>query len=184
MNALTKPVSLDDFLAWEERQAQKWEFDGFVARAMTGGTNSHSRIQANLIGLLFAALRGNRCSVHGSELKVRTETSVRYPDALVQCSPLAPEATFTTDPIVVFEILSKSSAALDLGPKSIEYRALPSLKRYVVLHQTVAAAQVFHLDAEGNWSHDFIAAAGAIDLPEVGASIALSDLYAGVEFPA
>jgi hypothetical protein len=43
---------------------------------------------------------------------------------------------------------------------------------------------VFHLDAEANWSHDFIAAAGAIDLPEIGAAIALSDLYAGVEFPA
>ena len=184
MNALTKPMSLDDFLPWEERQEQKWEYDGFAPKARTGGTTSHALIQVNLIGLLFAALRGSRCRVFGSELKVRTQSSIRYPDALIQCSPLAPRSTLTTDPVIVFEILSESSAALDLGPKSIEYRALPSLKRYVVLHQTVAAAQVFHPDAEGNWTHDFIAAAGVIDLPEVGAAIALSDLYAGVEFPA
>lgn len=182
MNALTKPMSLEDFLAWEERQEQKWEYDGFVARAMTGGTSAHALIQTNLVGQLYLGLRGSSCRVYGSELKVLTSSSIRYPDALVLCANIDSRATFTTDATVIFEIVSKSSAVFDLGAKGVEYRTLPSLKRYVVLHQTVAAAEVFQRDGEGEWSHEFVTASGALDMPEIGCAVALADLYDGVQF--
>ena len=54
MNALTKPTSIEDFIAWEDRQELRHEFDGVLLRAITGGTEAHSSIQTNLI----AALRG------------------------------------------------------------------------------------------------------------------------------
>ena len=38
MSALPKPMTIDEFVAWEERQELRYEFDGFAARAMTGGT--------------------------------------------------------------------------------------------------------------------------------------------------
>jgi Uma2 family endonuclease len=182
MSALTKPMTIDEFVAWEERQEQRFEFDGFVARAMTGGTGAHAAIQANLLGLLFGRLRGSTCRAIGSELKVRTETSVRYPDALITCSRIEPKSTFAPDPVVIFEILSQSTARLDLGAKNAEYQTLPSLKRYVVLHQNFAAAEVFHRDAEGEWSYAFLPAEAALDLPEVGISVPMSEIYEGVEF--
>ena len=36
--ALRKPMSLAEFLAWEERQELRYEFDGFRPVAVTGGT--------------------------------------------------------------------------------------------------------------------------------------------------
>jgi hypothetical protein len=47
--ALQKRMSLETFLAWEEQQELRWEFDGFEPVAVTGGTAEHSAIQRNLI---------------------------------------------------------------------------------------------------------------------------------------
>jgi Uma2 family endonuclease len=120
---------LDDFIAWEERQELRYEYDGVAIEAMTGGTVGHGRIQANLVALLHSRLRGGPCFVIGSEVKIRTETSIRYPDAMVLCSPGSSRATATSSPVVVFEILSPSTARKDLGAKNAEYQTLQSLRR-------------------------------------------------------
>ena len=44
-DALAKPMNLESFLAWEERQELRYEFDGFRPIAMTGGTYAHAQIQ-------------------------------------------------------------------------------------------------------------------------------------------
>ena len=85
---LQAPMTLDAFLDWENRQEVKYEFDGFQPVAMTGGTAAHAMIQRNLIGLLHNRLRGHRCQVFGSELKIQAGHSIRYPDAFVVCSPV------------------------------------------------------------------------------------------------
>jgi hypothetical protein len=55
--ALRRPrMSVDEFLAWENRQEERWEFDGFGPRAMVGGTVAHNVI----IGSLSSA-SGNDC---------------------------------------------------------------------------------------------------------------------------
>ncbi len=38
------PITLAEFLAWEERQELRHEFDGFAPVAMTGGTRAHETI--------------------------------------------------------------------------------------------------------------------------------------------
>ena len=184
MTALPKPITLDEFVAWEERQELRYEYDGFVARAMTGGTLAHASIQANLIRVLGNALRGSPCRAYGSELKVRTDTSVRYPDALVTCSRGDPRSTFAPDPVVLFEIVSRSSAGIDLGVKNVEYQTLPSVKRYVVLRQSFAAADVFQRDDDGEWVNEFVSAEGVLAMPEIGVVIPLAEIYEGVEFAA
>lgn len=180
MSALPKPLSVDEFLAWEERQELRYEFDGVAAEAMTGGTAAHARIQANLMGALYERLRGGPCFVLGSELKIRTQTTIRYPDAMVVCAPGDAKATWTNAPTVLFEVLSPSSARKDLGVKNAEYQTLESLRRYVVLHQDVAAAEVFFRDEEGEFAHEFVAAGGVLRMPEVGVEVPLAVFYVGV----
>lgn len=183
MSALPKPMSLDEFLAWEERQEHRYEFDGADIEAMTGGTLNHARIQANVIQALGQRLRGGPCFVIGSELKVKTATSVRFPDAMVICSPSDGLTTWTAEPVVVLEILSPSTARKDLGAKNAEYQTLASLRRYIVLHQNVAAAEVFFRDAEGEWGHEFVGAGGLLNLPEIGAQIQLAACYEDIALP-
>jgi Uma2 family endonuclease len=181
MSALPKPSTLDEFIAWEERQELRYEYDGLDIQALTGGTVARGRIQANLVAALHARLRGGPRFVMGSEVKVRTATSVRYPDAMVVCARADGKATWTSEPVVLFEILSPSTARKDLGAKNAEYQTLSSLRRYVVPHQNVAAAEVFFRDEEGEWGHEFVGAGALLRMPEIGAEIALAACYEGID---
>jgi hypothetical protein len=69
----------------------------------------------------------------------------------------------------------------DFVTKDAEYRATPSVQRYVVLHQTKAAAAVFSRKGE-DWVTDLLTGDGAIlAMPEIGLDIPLADIYLGVE---
>ncbi len=136
-------MTIEAFLAWEARQALRHEFDGFGARAMVGGTAAHSLIQSNLVASLVTRLRGKPCQAHGSHMKLRVAERIRYPDAFVVCTPVAPDATWISEPVVVFEILSPGSSHQDLVDKNAEYRTTGSIQRYVVLEQTHVGALVF-----------------------------------------
>jgi Uma2 family endonuclease len=177
MSALSKPMSLDEFIAWEKGRESRYEYDGAVIEPMTGGTVAHARIQVNLFGALAAAFRGGPFFVVGSLLKVRTPTSIRYPDAAVVFGPSDGKATWVREPTVLFEILSPSTARKDLGAKNAEYQTLPSLRRYVALHQDAAAAEVFFRDEEGEFAHEFVAAGGVLRMPEIGVEFPLALCY-------
>ena len=175
--ALQKPMDVEQFLAWEERQELRFEFDGLRAIARTGGTGAHAAIQVGLLGALGNHLRGKRPRAFGSGLRIKMSGSVRYPDAFVICTPVSPAATFATEPAVIFEILSKSTAREDFGAKHGEYAAIATLQRYVLLQQTHSAAFVFSRTTEG-WDYQFIYGADAIlDMPEIGVAIPLGEIY-------
>ena len=85
--ALTRPWTVERFLAWADRQEGRYEFDGVRPVAMTGGTADHNRITINILAALRSRLRGTPCAAYGPDLGIRTEASrVRYPDALVTCT--------------------------------------------------------------------------------------------------
>ena len=187
-DALTEPMALESFLAWEERQELRYEFDGFRPMAMTGGTYAHAQIQFRLAHALIARL-GAPCRAVGSELKLQTANGIRYPDAFVVCSPVPLNATVAHDPVVIFEILSPSTANDDLGAKKAEYQALPSVQSYIVLQQTHRSAQVFRRVQEktpddeksGEWTFEFVVGPDAtISLPEIGVTLPLAEIYDGI----
>ena len=180
--ALRRPMTLAEFLAWEERQELRYEFDGFQPVAMVGGTVAHSDIQANLITALRTALRGKPCRAHGSHLKIQVAGHIRYPDAFVTCSPLQPSAQVVTEPVVVFEILSPSSARTDMFDKNDDYRAAPSIQRYVVLDQAKPMANVFSRKGE-DWVIETVRATALLAMPEIDVTLSLDDIYEGVAFP-
>jgi Uma2 family endonuclease len=180
--ALQKPWTLDAFLRWEAKQPLRFEFNGFRPIAMTGGTAAHAAIQRNLIIALGVGLRGKPCQPYGSELKIRVgEQSIRYPDAFVVCTQIAPKATVVDEPVVIFEILSESSATSDFVTKKAEYQATPSVKRYVVLQQSSASVVVFSRGS-AEWAPDLLTGGDAmLGMPEIGLQIPFGEIYAGIE---
>jgi Uma2 family endonuclease len=90
-NVLRKPMSIEAFLAWEERQELRWEFDGFEPVVMTGGTNAHEAIGGNLRAVLHTALQGKQCSVRGPTMKIEVAGRIRYP--MLSSSAPPPRAT-------------------------------------------------------------------------------------------
>ncbi len=176
---LRKPMTIADFLAWEERQPVKHEFDGIAVTAMTGVTRAHSAIQGNLLAALIRRLRGKPGRAHGSDLKIEVAGSIRYPDAFVACSDGSPQDRVVRDPVVIFEILSESTASLDHGRKNEEYRDTPSVRRYVILEQDAVRATVFARE-DGRWVGSLHSGAAVLDLPEIDIILPLAELYEGV----
>jgi len=175
-----EPMMPAEFLAWEAQQELKWEFDGFQPVAMVGVTVAHAAVQSNLLTALNNRLRGQRCYSRGSDIKVEIGSKYRYPDAFVSCTRVAPSATFAADPVVIFEILSESTAQTDRTAKLIEYRSLPSVQRYVMLEQNQAVATVI-TRVETGWSLEVLDAAGTLAIPEIDIEVPMAELYDAVE---
>ena len=180
-HALRRPMTAGEFLAWEAKQELKWEFDGFQPVAMTGCTGAHATIQVNLITALRNGLRGKPCRPYGSDLKVQTERGYRYPDAFVTCTPVASDATVVTEPVVIFEVLSRSTHQVDRTIKLAEYQAIPSVRRYVMLEQHQALATVIERKGE-DWTLRLLRPDAVLAMPEIGIEVPLAELYADVAF--
>lgn len=175
-----RTMTPEEFLAWEAKQELRWEFDGFQPVAMTGGTAAHSVIQGNIITALNNRLRGKRCRPYGPDLKVEIGEKYRYPDAFVSCTPVGSASTVVTNPVVIFEVLSESTAKTDRMTKLMEYRSLSSVQRYVMLEQDQAVATVI-ARIETGWSLETLDASGTLAMPEIGVEVAMSELYDGLD---
>lgn len=86
------------------------------------------------------------------------------------------------DPVVVFEVLSPSTASIDRVAKNAEYQATPSIQRYVMLEQDRIAATVFAREGE-RWVGTLLGADATLALPEAAVELPLRDVYAGIELP-
>lgn len=117
--AQRKPWSIAEFLVWEERQGLRYEFDGIQPVAMVGGTAAHNIIVQNLSAPLRERLRGTSCRAFTETVKVEVAGRIRYPDLVVTCTPVAANATVIPAPVVIFEVLSDSTAQ---GPHRKERR--------------------------------------------------------------
>ncbi len=176
-------MTLAEFLDWEELQELRYEFDGSRTTAMTGGTAAHSAIQRNLAISLGGRLRGRPCQFYGNDLKLLLANSVRYPDGFVVCTPLAGAAKAVRDPVVIFEVLSESSARTDMITKNREYAGTQSVRRYVILSQNEIGATVFErMDAD--WVGHLLGEDALLKLPELQIELPLAELYEGVAFDA
>jgi Uma2 family endonuclease len=180
--AVRKPMTLAEFLAWEERQEQRYEFDGSEPVAMAGGSLAHSAIQRNLAMALGSRLRGKPCQFFGSDLKIQVaENHIRYPDGMVVCSHVDRATKVVHDPIVIFEVLSPGTAAKDRIVKAREYQATPSVQRYVMLEQARIGATV-HVRAADGWNVLVLKDGDTLALPEIDLAIPLAEFYEGLTF--
>lgn len=178
---LRNPMTLAEFLEWESKQDLRYEFDGVQPIAMAGGTRAHARIQRNLSLSIGGRLRGKTCEFIGSDLKIEVDGKIRYPDGFVTCSPGDNKSTVVTDPVVIFEILSPSTASKDRIVKSREYQATPSVQRYVMLEQDRIGATVYSR-VDGQWNVQVLLDESILAMPEIGVDIPLAEFYEGIVF--
>ncbi|MBV8242730.1 MAG: Uma2 family endonuclease [Hyphomicrobiales bacterium] len=182
--ALHRPMTLAEFLEWEERQPVRYEFDGVGPVAMVGGTVRHAAVQRNLAIAVGGRLRGKPCQFLGSDLKIQTEEDhARYPDGIVICSPLTGGETIVQAPVVIFEVLSPSTTRTDRFVKAREYQGMPSVQRYVMLEQDSINAVVYARAGDA-WTHEILVSDSILALPEIEVELPLAELYEGIVFEA
>jgi Uma2 family endonuclease len=86
------------------------------------------------------------------------------------------------DPVVVFEVPSVTSEHTDQTIKKLEYQAVPSIRRYILINQTKVMLTVHLRPDEGAWHTTHLAKGAMLELPEIGITIPVDELYEGVTF--
>lgn len=182
------PLTVDDFLAWEATQEEKWELvDGEPvlrrARMEAGGTQRHAMLAANLIAALHPRLRGGPCRALTSDMKVRSDAAVRYPDVTVDCGTEARSLTAQT-PKVLFEVLSPSNSTFQQTRLLADYQAIETVEEIVFISQDAPEAQSWRRVANGWTLHDHQGLEADIPIQTLGFALTMADIYEGAEFDA
>ena len=150
---------------------------------MTGGTYAHDLITFNIRKALDTKLAGKPCRPCGPNVKILTAGKVRYPDALVTCTPTSPNATVIDEPVVVFEVVSEDTARTDRIVKLREYQATRSIQRYIILEQKSIGAAVFTRRGD-DWIATALTEENTLAMPEIGIEVPIVEFYAGLQFSA
>lgn len=183
-----RKMTVDEFFAWQAEQDRNYELvDGvpvLTVKAMTGASSRHDRVTVNVIVTLGSQLRGKPCRPTTSDISVRTIRGTRRPDITIECGTPGPRDMAADEPRVVIEVLSPSTMRFDRFQKVLEYQQHPSIK-VIMLIDTEAPRVTVLRPATPVWSSaDHEGLEDVIDLPEIGATLPLSELYFGVEFGA
>jgi Uma2 family endonuclease len=182
MTAVPKPWSIQDFVEWEEAQPERYEFVDGIVRMMVGGTIGHSLIKANVFRALDRQLDGKPCRALVEGPKVLGDEVAAFPDVVVTCTPHRRAETTVKEPVVVVEVLSRSTRSYDLtGKWTSGYRHLPSLRHALFIEQDKVSVDVYSRDGSGWHVETLETLDGVIELPAIGCRIPLSDVYAETE---
>lgn len=179
----------EDYLIFEREADERHEFlDGEIFQ-LNGANISHSRICVNLAAEIGKALKGKRCEPLSPNMKVRTSTAslFSYPDLTIVCG----EPQFhdrkkdvLTNPQVIFEVLSPSTADYDRTTKFQRYRlGNETLTDYVLVSQNKPFVEHFIKQADGNWIYkSFGAIDDTLNLDTIECQLSLREIYDRIEF--
>ena len=177
--------TLEEFLAWEERQPAKYELVNGEPRLMIGVTQGHDQIVTNVVVALAGKLRGSPCRPRGSDLRVVTGNgNVRYPDVVVDCGPFRREARDVSEPVVILEVLSRTTAWTDLHDKLRDYDATPAVRQYVVIAQDEPKLVVWERDPSDRLviASSLDGLGGALALTPIEVELRMDEIYEGLGF--
>lgn len=193
--AVLKPVkpprlyTLADYLQKEAKSLRKHEYHNGKIVAMPYSRLPHNQISANILVALTIALEKpdkDYIVVGSDQLVYIPELNVGlYPDALVVCEK--PEfyddgQLLLTNPVLVVEVLSKSTRIYDLKGKFDLYKTLPSFREYVLVEQNKISVETRFQVEPNLWRENKETDLNAIvQLESLGISLALKDVYKKVE---
>ena len=187
-NAAIRPaMSAQDFLNWDETQTIRHEFVDGEVFAMAGAEDWHLTVTLNIAMALRQHFAGTSCRtlMLDTKLQVARANSYFYPDVLVTCDA-ADHASrlIKSNPKLVVEVLSPSTAAYDRGDKFAHYRLIDALQEYVVVDIDSRRTDIHRKGADGLWVLHPFEAGQAVHLSSVALDISAEQLFAEVDPPA
>ncbi len=152
--ALAHRITAEEFLAWDAGQTLRHEFVAGEVFAMAGAGDAHVTVALNLAMALRQHLAGTPCRTFISDMKLRVQAADAffYPDVMVTCSASdATSPSSKSEPVLLAEVLSPSTAAYDRGNKFTAYRRITSLREYLLVDPETRRVELYRLGADGLW---------------------------------
>jgi Uma2 family endonuclease len=178
----------EEYLALEEQAEYKSEYHNGEIIPMTGGTTNHNEISGNLYANLKFALKKKPYRVYIADVRlwIPYHSVYTYPDVMViKNEPIYADKSRTTvtNPILITEVLSKSTQNYDQGDKFTYYRSLPSLEEYVLISQNSFHVMQYSKTKDRKWLlTEYNTKDAPIKLISLDIEIELTELYTDVDF--
>ena len=182
-----KPISAEEYLAMEETAEEKHEYYQGEIFVMPGATINHNTIVTNILVEIGQFLKGKPCRVFPSDLKVHMDKNslFTYPDISIVCGGLLTwnnRNDVITNPVVLIEVLSKSTENYDRGEKFKLYRDLPSLKAYILISSREYLVEKLTRQNEHTWTFtELKGMENHLRIESIGLDIDLKEIYRDVD---
>jgi Uma2 family endonuclease len=150
-------MTLAEFTEWEHRQEKKYEFfdgEAFELYAMGGARREHNAVAINIATALKSHLRDTPCRAYVADMQVQVLATGNsfYPDVVVSCEAEAFTAELTfTQPKVIVEVLSPTTANYDRSEKFSQYRQIPTLMEYALIDPAAKSIDIYRRQPSGDW---------------------------------
>lgn len=185
-----KYYTVEEYLSLEETAEYKSEYYKGEIFAMAGGSANHNRIARNVLTALTQAFESKPCEAFGSDMKVgvKKEVYYTYPDVSVVCGEIEFDEDRTdsmTNPTLIVEVLSPSTADYDRNKKFEMYRGRKSLQDYVLIDQDRVLIEYYHKVAVNEWRLKIYEELNeTVNFEAVGVELPIQRIYSRVKFPA
>jgi len=187
-NLAKKYFTAHEYLELEESAEYKSEYYKGEIFAMAGGSINHNQITMNVGSQLTQYQPHHKCRSFATELKLWIEELdfFAYPDLMIICEKpkFYPARTdIILNPLIIIEVLSRSTEAYDRGKKFQFYRSLPSFQEYILIDQYSVHIDQFYMNSQGKWIlTDYNDIKDQLKFSKIDFEIPLEKIYALVDF--
>lgn len=190
VETLTRKYTVEEYLQMEETSAVKHHFIHGEIIPMSGATPIHNLIAGNIITQLNNEVlkKEKEYFVLTSDSKVYIPKlkNFVYPDAVVVCEQIElypGSTTVITNPLLIVEVLSPSTARYDRTDKFFDYKRIPSFKEYMLIEQNMPLVTTSFKKAEHTWEDaEAEGLEASIYLSSIDCTIELRKIYRGIKF--
>lgn len=186
-------LSVEEYLKHESENDTKYEYHNGEIFALAGGSINHGLLCANIYSEIRNELRSkeSNCKPLSSEIKLHVKSnqydSFLYPDTMVICGDLKESesnAHAVKNPVLIVEVLSKSTADYDRGDKFHIYRQIPTLQEYVLIEQDKYVIDIHYKNPQSDlWRITRIEGLDSIiTFQSLDISISMKSLFFDIKF--
>jgi len=169
----------EEYLKSELTSDIKHEFIDGRIYAMAGAGYNHNCIAGNVFRKFGNHLEGNTCTPFMADMKVRLGKDYVYPDVVVDCSKMSGADTYSENPLLIVEVLSRSTRKADATIKLLRYINLPSVQQYVMIESDFVSVQV--LRRYKHWLSEYYFLGDSVTFESIGLTLTVEEIYDRVD---
>jgi Uma2 family endonuclease len=180
-------VTPEEYLERERNAETRSEYRNGEIIAMAGASPARARIVRNLVSNIDSKLGDGPCEVFSTDLRLGVSATnfFTYPDVMVTCGELVhPDNRhdIVLNPIILIEVLSKSTQDYDRGETFESYRNIPTLREYLTIDQYKVGIEHWSRQPDDQWpSQEFHDRNAILRLNSIGIELSVADIYRKVE---
>ncbi len=178
----------DEYLELERKSDIKYEYLNGEIIPKIGLTTNHNKLAGKMASKLLISLEDQDYEIYISSVRLWIEeyNYYTYPDVMVVEGKSIYQGkgnTTITNPTLIIEVLSKSTADYDQGDKFDAYRSLSSFKEYILISQTAYYIKQFAKNEQSKWVlTDYRGESAILKLESLAFEISLKELYKNIDF--